>query len=310
MNNFIDFKSNTILDVLDLLLFDNTTCQNITWATDSYKELGVEYSANAPIMPHQITGVNAEIVQPRVRKSRSRQQARTKSKAEVFTPTWICNEMNNLIDEQWFGRKNVFNTPKADGKSWTVTQGKIDFPQGKTWQQYVDLRRLEITCGEAPYLVSRYDTTTGQLIDIENRIGILDRKLRIVNENAADGEWLKWTTRAFESTYGYEYQGDNLLIARINLLMTFAEHYRHKYGYIPSVKEIKKIANIISWNIWQMDGLKGTVPFFAQRQNQYEQTDMLAGGGADTAPQVTPLECILYNWRSKRPFKYNSAKEQ
>lgn len=43
--------------------------------------------------------------------------------------------------------------------------------------------RLEISCGEAPYLVSRYDSVTGKTIKIKNRIGLLDRKLRIVSEN-------------------------------------------------------------------------------------------------------------------------------
>lgn len=39
-----------------------------------------------------------------------------------------------------------------------------------------------------------------------------------MNENTESYEdWLKWTTRAFEATYGFEYQGDSLLIARINL---------------------------------------------------------------------------------------------
>ena len=54
--------------------------------------------------------------------------------------------------------------------------------------------RLEITCGEAPFLASRYDTTTGEVIPIPERIGILDRKLRIVTENAGTqpDEWLKY----------------------------------------------------------------------------------------------------------------------
>ena len=41
--------------------------------------------------------------------------------------------------------------------------------------------RMEITCGEAPYLVSRYDTTTGEPIPIGRRIGLLDRKLCVIN---------------------------------------------------------------------------------------------------------------------------------
>ena len=45
----------------------------------------------------------------------------------------------------------------------------------------------------SPYLVSRYDTTTGEQIPIEKRIGLLERKLRIINENIDNStEWLKW----------------------------------------------------------------------------------------------------------------------
>ena len=108
------------------------------------------------------------------------QQARTKVHAEVFTPAWICNKMNNYCDEEWFYRKNVFNI--LQDKQWDITQEKILFPPNKTWRQYIDSRRLEITCGEAPYIASRYDTSTGEAIPIRDRIGILDRKLRIINE--------------------------------------------------------------------------------------------------------------------------------
>ena len=45
---------------------------------------------------------------------------------------------------------------------------------------------MEITCGEAPYLVSRYDVVKGEIIPVEDRIGILDRKLRVINENIDD----------------------------------------------------------------------------------------------------------------------------
>ena len=92
-------------------------------------------------------------------------------------------------------------------------------------EKYVDAKRLEISCGEAPYLVSRYDTVTGKEITIEQRIGLLDRKLRVVGENTnTEEEWFKWTKRAYESTYGYEYQGDSLLIARENLLSTLLKY--------------------------------------------------------------------------------------
>ena len=43
------------------------------------------------------------------------------------------------------------------------------------------------------------DTTTGELIPIYERIGLFDRKMRIVNENCDnDEEWLKWSLRALK----------------------------------------------------------------------------------------------------------------
>lgn len=186
-----------------------------------------------------VTGNNTRIVQPRVFKSISEQAKRTKDKAEVFTPSWVCNEQNNLIDEAWFEKKDVFNV--ITSKSWTATKEKISFPANKTWHDYVNAKRMEISCGEAPYLVSRYDTVTGKEIAIEERIGLLDRKLRIVNENTENEEdWIKWTVRAYESTYGYEYQGDNILIARENLLYTFIEYMDYKFSHKPTNAQLKK----------------------------------------------------------------------
>lgn len=80
----------------------------------------------------------------------------------MFTPSRICNEQNNQVDEAWFGRANIFNIPQ--GTTWITNNDKILFDNNnKTWKSYVDAKRLEITCGEAPYLVSRYDTTTAEL---------------------------------------------------------------------------------------------------------------------------------------------------
>lgn len=103
--------------------------------------------------------------------------------AEVFTPSWVCNEQNNLLDEGYFGRKNVFNV--ASNKTWTITN-KIECEENQ-WKEYVKALMLEITCGECPYLVSRYDTVTGDTIDLFSRIGLFDRKMRIVCEKVGGG---------------------------------------------------------------------------------------------------------------------------
>ncbi len=274
MNLFqIDIYENEILeqssDLLSMLLKDHTLSTkdsqvNIFWATNDYEDLGVGYQYDDRITVESITGKNGEIIKPRSIKSREMQKQRSREMAEVFTPSWICNKQNNLIDNAWFGREDVFNMEinNPDGThSWIPSEGKIAFPDDKIWYDYVSENRLEITCGEAPYLVSRYDSVTGDPIPVERRIGLLDRKLRIVGENTeASNEWLKFAELAYKSVYGYEWQGDNLVLARESLLYTFIDYYKEKFGKMPQLKSLQKIANIISWNIWQMDGLKGVVP--------------------------------------------------
>ena len=102
-------------DLLNTLLKDHTMSKegiqrNIFWATSDYESLSEEYEYDAPIFSHLITGDNGHIIMPRVLKSRDTQTARSRDMAEVFTPSWICNAQNNLIEEAWFGRKDVLNT--------------------------------------------------------------------------------------------------------------------------------------------------------------------------------------------------------
>lgn len=246
-------------NVLDLLLCDRTTGQNIIWATDNYIGYGNEYQFENQITSELITGDNDGIIMPRFKKLKNLQKSRSKDKAEVFTPSWVCNKQNNLIDNAWFGSEGMFNTEKE--KSWITNYDKILFVNNKKWYDYINDTRLEITCGEAPYLTSRYDTTNGDFIEINNRIGLLDRKLRVINENVDELiEWLKYTQLAYQSIYGYEWQGDNLLIARKALLLTFIENYELKFSALPDQENVLDIAEIITWNIWQMDGLKCVVP--------------------------------------------------
>ena len=222
-------------EVLATLLRDHTTGGNIFWATHDYEVLGPGYDYHSEILPELITGENGMVIRPRVLKSKENQTGRSKEMAEVFTPSWICNAQNNLVLDS--------------------------LPKDMSWKEYVRITCLEITCGEAPYLTSRYDTTTGERIPIEKRIGLLDRKLRVVSENTQKSdEWLEWAIVAYQNTYGYEWQGDNLLLAREALLWSFIENYEAKFGKTPQVEDIAHIADIISWNLWQMDGLRGVVP--------------------------------------------------
>ncbi|MDO4647020.1 MAG: restriction endonuclease subunit M [Eubacteriales bacterium] len=294
-------------ELFDILLKDRTTKKNICWATEHYISHGVFYSPQEPITKDLVTGVNTKLVQPRIAKTQEERTKRTKDKAEVFTPSWVCNEQNNLVDEAWFGRKDVFNT--CTERSWKATDDKIQFPEGKTWKKYVDSKRLEISCGEAPYLVSRYDTVTGHEIPLAERIGVLDRKLRIVNENVdEEEEWIKWVIRAYQSTYGYEYQGDNILIARENLLYTFIENMEYKFGHRPDLPILKQIAKIISWNIWQMDGITMTAPFSERPRVNTQMTlfDFFPDDSMEKPNDREPIPCKIFDWRSNNSLEFRS----
>lgn len=271
--------------ILAILLKDQTLSQPdrlafITWASDDYaihsdtsniiSNTSQHFLYHSPIYPEDISGEKTTIIKPRAFKHEHLQIARSKERAEVFTPAWLCNAQNNLIDSYWFNRTDVFNTmsDNADGShSWTPTTQPVTFPEGKTWRTYVRSRRLEMACGEAPYIVSRYDATTGQAIPIDMRIGIIDRKFRIINENIPSipstrthRQWLRYAYIALQSVYGFDFQGDNVFLTRESLLLSFCEYYQSKWGHRPHLAAIAKAAEIISWNIWQMDGINYTVP--------------------------------------------------
>lgn len=303
MQEIIEFNSYPLDTVLDKLLTDKTTGKNIIWATNGYNEFGPVYCDRFEITAEALQGINPVMIQPRAFKALETQQQRTKSKAEVFTPSWIVNKMVNHIDEGWFSRPDVFN--KEEKQSWVTNKESISFDV-KDWKEYVDQSALEITCGEAPFIVSRYNASTGELIPIEERIGILDRKLRVVTENTkTEKEWIKWTKRAFESVYGYEYQGDNLLIGRVNLLMTFLDYYRSIWKK-PEKTLINSIINIIVWNFWQMDGLNGTVPLGVPEPIT-EQLSLFDFD--DNSYEKAPL-CRINKWRAKDKIFYKELGEK
>lgn len=312
MDKLIDFNAYPVNKQLKALLKDKTTKKNIIFATSIYSSQGSQIRETEQITEEILKKFTQEEIQPRVLKNKMQQQERTKARAEVFTPSWICNKMNNHCDEEWFGRKNVFNTELEHG--WKVNTDTVVFDETEGWKKYVDSRRLEIACGEAPYIASRYDATTGELIEVKRRIGILDRKLRVVNENTAnEKDWFKWVLRAYQSVYGYEFQGDNLLIARINLLITFVDYMQDRWDRVPTDTELKKIVNVIVWNLWQMDGITGRSPFQKSKEEyqQFSLFDFVVADDAETQSEDEQSEvyCRIYDWRSDRSLTYISMKE-
>lgn len=310
----IDIKENYLQELdpklLQILLKDHSSNKNIVWATIDYESYGKGYEKTSRIFPKLITGDNRDIIKPRIKKTDNQQSTRSRDSGEVFTPSWICNKQNNLIDEKWFNRKNVFN--QENGEKWETNEKKIKFPKGKTWQDYILDTRLEITCGEAPYLVSRYDTVTGEFIKVNNRIGLLDRKLRIVSENTDNQiDWLYWAKKSFENIYAYEFQGDNLLLARENVFATFTDYFIKKFDKKPHQDFLHEIANIISWNIFQMDGLKYVIPFSCKNKkvtmNLYGEKveeEECIGCKKDYIYQHNGTYCKIKDWSTGKKIKF------
>lgn len=258
--------------ILDILLIDRTRTttrktHNIIWATDSYLSCGHgrsnPYSPTREIKRELITGEHNTLIQPRAAKSREEQTRRTKNKAEVFTPLKIVKVMNDDIEQN------------------------LPLPNNHTWQDYLAARWLEITCGEGPFITSRYNPVSNsrQIIKPDNRVGFLDRKLRVVNKHCDTVEdWLHYADVALKSCYGYEFQGDSLLIARENILMTINDFYKVKFEDNPNLAsqaeidgglataQLEHFAEIISWNIFQMDGLTYTIPLIGGGKSSDRET--------------------------------------
>lgn len=268
-------------NLLAILLKDKTTNKNIIWGTDSYEQKGKSFTSHAPITTKLVTGKNGKLIQPRAVKSKEEQLSRTRDKAEVFTPLSIVKQMNAACDTKRVTKNN--------------------------WKEYVSLLKLEITCGEAPFIVSRYDPVSDsqELLPIAKRVGFLDRKLKVVSRYCDSYEgWLHWAKIAFQSSYGYEWQGDSLLIARENLLYTFIDYYQAKFKETPSIDLQKEIADIIVWNIFQMDGLKYVVPMSCKKETVTVKGSETLFGKEDDNVMEKPCEGCEKNIAKKHNGTY------
>jgi len=316
-NKIIDIRENSIdAEVLSVLLNDHSTGRNILWCTEDYVSLGEGYDFHDTIEVDKISGVNDGIIKPRIEKDKAAQELRSREKAEVFTPSWVCNVQNNLVDDAWFGiSRRRFNTEKQD--SWKTNYYPISFAnvKGKTWRDYVMATRMEVSCGEAPYLTTRYDTVTGKYIPVRCRVGLLDRKLRVILENVSNNdEWIEWALIAVQNIYGYDWQGDNVLLARENILYSVIESYHDAFDMMLDKEIITQFAEIISWNIWQMDGIKFVVPDSCHpvEENHYQlalfdsQPKLKDCPGCKTGNPMmhTGDYCKIMDWETNKPVRF------
>lgn len=226
------------------ILLDRTTNEPIRWHTPARGD-------------EPITVNDALQIVPRYARTAEDKKERTRKRAEVFTPIWVTSKMIDYGDDDW--RET----------------------NGADWKGYIDRTVLEITCGEAPFLVHVYDSAIGAPIPVADRCGILDRKLKAVSEHSRTAEeWTRYALRAVQSVYGYEYQGDSLILARINVLQDVLD-WSAAVGIAMPSELLEALIDVITWNIWQMDGLTGNVP----------------GSG---------VEALIMDWKEHTPITYNS----
>lgn len=232
-NNSAILRENESL--LNLLLKDQTTGKNIKWGTDSYINHGYSFRADQEIKINLITGWYEGFIRPRVDKDIDIQLERQRNRAEVYTPSWVIKLQVDAV------LKDLSELSLAD---------------------FLKTKWLEITCGEAPYMVNRYDMETGEVIPLKDRAGFIDVKFKKLNEAIeSEEEWLKLAVEIYKASYGYEYQGDSLLLARENLILTFIDNYFYMFGAFPKDKLLKLITKVISFNVIQMEGLTYEVPY-------------------------------------------------
>lgn len=288
IDELIDIDENKLLrqsrDLLKILLKDRTTQRNIIWATNTYETMGKGFRANDSITIKHVTGEQSSLIRPRIEKLKYEQKDRTKVKAEVFTPTWIVKLQNDIVDREF---------------------------QNLSIEEYVSKNWLEIACGEGPYMVNRYDTVTGESISIDKRVGFVDRKLKRINDQIDDpSEWIRLVKNAYQASFGYEFQGDSLLIARENLLHTFIDYYKGKFRYEPELDLQKEIATIISYNVFQMDGLKDIVPL-SEEKNSSEQLSLFSGFEEFKIRDdlMNGIAVKIKNWKTMRMIEFWTLKE-
>ncbi|WP_232325277.1 restriction endonuclease [Latilactobacillus curvatus] len=252
--NNMDVSESVIHDmypgIFDILLIDRTTStkkknRNIIWANDNYLRFGSKaYAPSAEIKVELITGYMNNLIMPRALKNSRLQKERTKTNAEVFTPIWVVKKQNDEIDQKLLNQE---------------------------LEKYVKTTWIEIACGEAPYMVTRYDMESGEPIAINDRVGFVDRKLARINREVSDKvEWDYLVEHAYKASYGFEWNGDSLLLARENLLYSYRDYYFEKWKVEPQYKSFEEIARIISYNIFQMDGLKYQVPLTERREEVFD----------------------------------------
>ena len=89
------------------------------------------------------------------------------------------------------------------------------------------------------------------------------------------------------------------------MLWSFGEFFYSKFQSEPPKETVIEVANIISWNVWQMDGLKCVIPNSCK--DEVSQIDIFGKVEARVCPACeknilkghTGQYCVVKDWYAK-----------
>ena len=96
------------------------------------------------------------------------------------------------------------------------------------------------------------------------------------------------------------------MIARENLLYTYIDYYLERFKEKPYIEDLKEIAEIISWNFFQMDGIKFVIPNSCKNELEIDHT--LFGEQRiknDINSQVDVVKYSSNDWKRLSEFAVN-----
>ena len=98
------------------------------------------------------------------------------------------------------------------------------------------------------------------------------------------------------------------------MLFTFSDYYEDKFGVYPIKEYLREIAEILSWNIWQMDGLKYVIPNSCKPVPKLqmsifedeEECEECPGCANNDNSKHTGTYCVIKDWEKGRNVKFVS----
>ena len=88
------------------------------------------------------------------------------------------------------------------------------------------------------------------------------------------------------------------------MLLAFCDYVSHYLHRDPTIDEIQKIAEIIAWNVWQMDGLTGLLPFERPQEEELE-LDLFEDLNIDSGK----TEIVILDWKRNKQVPFTMEKK-